>query len=219
MSSHFKFFLLLMSLHGSLLVTSTVAGSKVFALPYGLSASATVLSYMATFIMLDTIAEIYGRSYSRLVINLGLLGMAVSALYFEFTIRLPPAEFWPHQAAFETVLNSSWRIWLAGWSAYLLSQNLDLWSFLKFKEVAVLNKSLVLRAWLSMLIAQLFDTLVFITIAFYGVFPLSSAILGQYFVKVIFATFAAPFVSLAVVLGRRWIKAHSAAAAGDAQRA
>jgi uncharacterized PurR-regulated membrane protein YhhQ (DUF165 family) len=76
-----KFFLLLMTLHGSLLITSTVAGSKLFALPFGLSASATVISYMFTFVVLDAIAELYGAKFSRLVINLGLIGMALSALY------------------------------------------------------------------------------------------------------------------------------------------
>ena len=60
MGSRTKLFLLLMTLHGSLLITSTVAGSKLFALPFGLSASATVVSYMLTFVVLDTIAELYG---------------------------------------------------------------------------------------------------------------------------------------------------------------
>ena len=117
-----KFFLFLMTLHGSLLITSTVAGSKLFALPFGLSASATVISYMLTFVVLDAIAELYGAKFSRLVINLGLIGMALSALYFKLTIALPPAGVWPYQQAFETVLGSSWRIWLAGWLAYLASQ-------------------------------------------------------------------------------------------------
>lgn len=70
-----------MTLHGSLLITSTVAGSKLFALPFGLSASATVVSYMLTFVVLDAIAELYGDKLPRLVINLGLVGMALSALY------------------------------------------------------------------------------------------------------------------------------------------
>ena len=202
-----KYFLLLMALHGSLLVTSTVAGAKVFALPFGFTASATVLSYMCTFIVLDTIAELYGRQFSRLVINLGLVGMAVSALYFELAIWLPPADGWSHQAAFEMVLNSAWRIWLGGWAAYILSQNLDLWSFLKLKDMVWIGRgSLAFRAWLSMLIGQLLDTLVFMTIAFYGVFPLGSAIVGQYLVKVIFATIAAPLVSIGVWIGRDWIE-------------
>ena len=131
MGRRIKFLLFLMTLHGSLLITSTVAGSKLFALPFGLTASATVVSYMLTFVVLDVIAELYGAEFSRLVINLGLIGMALAALYFKLTIALPPAAGWPDQAAFATVFGASWRIWLAGWLAYLASQYLDLWSFLK----------------------------------------------------------------------------------------
>ena len=113
MGRRIKFLLFLMTLHGSLLITSTVAGSKLFALPFGLTASATVVSYMLTFVVLDVIAELYGAEFSRLVINLGLIGMALSALYFKLTITLPPAAGWPDQAAFATVFGASWRIWLA----------------------------------------------------------------------------------------------------------
>jgi uncharacterized integral membrane protein (TIGR00697 family) len=205
-ASRLKLILLLTTLHGSLLVTSTVAGSKMVALPFGLSASATVISYLLTFVVLDTIAEIFGRRISRFVINLGLLGMAVSALYFEFTILLPPASFWSHQAEFQAVLEASWRIWLGGWIAYMVSQYLDLWSFLKLKEVGGLARSITLRAWIGMLLGQLLDTVIFVVIAFYDKAPLASLITGQYLVKVILASLAAPLVALAVTWGRRWIQ-------------
>lgn len=181
-----------MTLHGSLLITSTVAGSKLFALPFGLSASATVVSYMLTFVVLDAIAELYGDKLPRLVINLGLVGMALSALYFKLTIALPPAAAWPHQAAFEIVLSSSWRIWLAGWLAYFASQYLDLWGFLKMRDLTRGKAPLVVRAFVGMLVGQLFDTVVFMTIAFYGSFPLGPAILGQYLVKVAVASPGGP---------------------------
>jgi uncharacterized integral membrane protein (TIGR00697 family) len=194
-----------MTLHSSLLVTSTIAGSKIFALPLGFSASATVLSYMLTFVILDTIAELYGRQYSRFVITLGLAGMALSAIYFEFAIWLPPAAIWKDQRALESILGSSWRIWLGGWTAYIVSQNVDLWSFLKLKQLPLGRASLAFRAWVSMLVGQLFDTIIFLTIAFYGTLPVGSVIVGQYLIKVIIATITTPFVSLAVAFGRNFV--------------
>jgi queuosine precursor transporter len=199
------YFLCLMTLHSSLLITSTIAGSKIFALPLGLTASATVFSYMLTFVILDSIAELYGRTYSKFVINLGLIGMALSAVYFEFAIILPPADFWKHQNSLEAILGSSWRIWLAGWAAYMLSQHLDLWSFLKLKDVSAGRGSLVFRAWASMLLGQFFDTAVFVTVAFYGVEPISSIIVGQFLIKLVIATCASPLVSVAVLFGRKLI--------------
>ncbi len=205
MNRRTTFFLFLMTLHGSLLVTSTVAGSKLFALPFGLSASATVVSYMLTFVVLDTIAELYGDKPPRLVINLGLVGMALSALYFKLTIALPPAEMWTHQSAFETVLSASWRIWLAGWLAYLASQYLDLWGFLKMRDLTRGKAPLAVRAFVGMLVGQLFDTVIFITIAFYGVIPLAPAMVGQYLIKVAVASLGAPLVSLAVLSANRFL--------------
>lgn len=200
-----QYFLILMTLHSSLLVTSTIAGSKFFALPLGFSASATVLSYMFTFIILDSIAELYGRQYSRFIINLGLVAMALSSIYFQFAIWLPPAGFWEEQKALESILGSSWRIWLGGWTAYMVSQYVDLWSFLKLKQLPLGRASLPFRAWTSMVLGQLLDTIIFLTIAFYGTEPIWSVIPGQYFIKVIIATITTPFVSLAVALGRNFI--------------
>ena len=167
--------------------------------------SATVVSYMLTFVILDTIAELYGAALSRLVINLGLVGMALSALYFNLTIALPPAAAWTHQAAFETVLSSSWRIWLAGWFAYLVSQYFDLWGFLKMRDLTHGKAPLTLRAFVGMLLGQLCDTAVFVTIAFYGAFPLGPTLLGQYLVKVAVALLGAPLVWLAVIAARRFV--------------
>jgi uncharacterized integral membrane protein (TIGR00697 family) len=203
-----RYFWLLLSLHSTLLVTSTIAGAKVFALPFGLSASATVFSYILTFIIIDAIAEVYGREYSRFVINVGLLGMFVSAIYLRFAIALPPAASYErHQAAFEDTLGSTWRIWLGGWVAYILSQHLDVWVFLKLRRSKEGN-ALVFRTWASNLLAQLLDTIVFITIAFNGSEPIGPLIAGQYLVKIAFATFASPLVSLAVLPARlSWLGA------------
>jgi uncharacterized integral membrane protein (TIGR00697 family) len=202
-----RYLLILMTLHSSLLITSTVAGSKLFQLPFGYDASATVFSYLLTFIILDTIAELYGKSYSRLVINLGLVGMAISALYFEFTIYLPPAAVWRHQESLVSIIGSSWRIWLGGWIAYMISQHFDAWSFLLLRKTVLGRSSIVLCALISLLTSQLLDTVLFVSIAFYGTVPLFSTIVGQYFVKIVFSTAAVPLVKLSVSLGQRWLGA------------
>jgi queuosine precursor transporter len=209
MNAKTRYFLILMTLHSSLLITSTVAGSKLFSLPFGFDASATVFSYLLTFIVLDTIAELYGREYSRLVITLGLLGMAVSATYFQFVVFLPPAPVWLHQEGLEAVVGSSLRIWLGGWIAYVISQNFDVWSFLLLRRTVLGRKSVVLCAWFSLLISQLLDTVLFVSIAFYGTVPILPTIVGQYVVKIMFSTIAVPLVKLSIMWGRKWTDAPS----------
>jgi queuosine precursor transporter len=210
MSARMRYFLMLMTVHTALLIASTVAGSKLFALPFGLTASATVFSYLLALIILDTVAELYGKEYARLVINLGLMGMAVSAVYLQFTIVLPPAPDWHYQQYFKEMVLSSWRIWIGGWIAYLISQHLDVWSFISLREATYGRRSVVFRAWISLLLSQLLDTVVFISIAFYGTIPIGPAIAGQYVLKVAFSTVAVPLVKLTIMWGRRLLASHDA---------
>ncbi|HUO93159.1 MAG TPA: queuosine precursor transporter [Rhizomicrobium sp.] len=198
----------LSSLHAALLVTSMVAGAKLVALPFHLSASATVLSYTLTFVILDTLAELYGPAVSKFVITMGLVSMVLAAAYMETAavLRGPGGIV---QDAFSIVLSMSWRIWLAGWIAYVISQRLDVWSFLLLKRVGGIGASVAARAWFSLIFGQMIDTALFVTIAFAGVTSLLPLVAGQYAVKIVISTLTVPLVSVAVALGRRLV-------AGDA---
>jgi queuosine precursor transporter len=198
----FRVFIVLLTIHTSLVISSNAAGSKIIALPGGLAASATVISYMLSFVLLGSIAELFGRAYARRVVNLGLAAMAISVAFFELAIHLPGAAFWTHQEAFTEVLGSSLRLLLGGWSAYLLGQHLDVWGFFLIKRTRLGGDRLWLRSLGSTLIGQLIDTTVFITIAFYGEAPLLPTIAGQYLVKLVIAALTTPVIYLAVGWGR-----------------
>jgi uncharacterized integral membrane protein (TIGR00697 family) len=99
----------------------------------------------------------------------------------------------------------SWRIWLAGWIAYTISQRLDVWSFLLLKRVGGIGASVAARAWFSLIFGQMIDTALFITVAFAGKTALLPLIAGQYAVKIVISTVTIPLVSLAVALGKRFI--------------
>jgi uncharacterized integral membrane protein (TIGR00697 family) len=195
----------LSSLHTGLLITSMVAGGKLVALPFHLSASATVLSYTLTFVILDTLAELYGPAVSKFVITMGLVSMIFAALYMAAAALLKPPPGVAGQDAFAVVLSASWRIWFAGWFAYIISQRLDVWSFLFLRRAGLIGSSIMARAWVSLTLGQLVDTALFVTIAFVGTTALVPVILGQYAVKILIATVTIPLVSVAVATGRRFL--------------
>jgi len=197
-----RVFVVLLTIHTSLVIASNAAGSKLIALPLGLAASATVISYMLSFVLLGSIAELFGRGLARLVVNLGLAAMAFSVAFFELAIHLPAASFWTHQGAFEQVLGSTPRLLAGGWTAYLLGQHLDVSGFFLLKRTRLGGERLWLRSWGSTLIGQLVDTAVFITIAFAGTAPLVPAIAGQYLVKLAIASLTTPLIYAAVGWGR-----------------
>ena len=195
----------LATIHTALLVISTVAGAKLISLPFGLSASATVLSYTFTFVVLDTIAELYGAELSRFVINMGLIGMILSGLYLEVAAILPPPPYFSGQEAFTQVLSASWRNWLAGWTAYMISQRTDLWIYLMLKRTPALDQSITARAWISLAVGQLVDTAIFVTLAFVGSTELLPVVLGQYAIKLTLACFTGPLVALSTSIAKRLV--------------
>ncbi|MEE8435040.1 MAG: queuosine precursor transporter, partial [bacterium] len=109
------------------------------------------------------------------------------------------APFWTNQAAYASVFGPANRIILASLVAYLISQSFDLWAFTWLKE-RFQGRHLWLRNNLSTAASQLIDTLIFITVAFYGTeaFPsildLWPLIGGQLAVKWIIAVADTPLV-------------------------
>jgi len=100
------------------------------------------------------------------------------------------------------MMGGTWRIWLGGIVAYGVSQtlNVTLFSWLKGREGAGL---LWLRAGIASVLSQIVDTLIFIFIAFYGVFPIGELLLGQMLAKVVLsAVLVPPLVYAFVGLGR-----------------
>jgi uncharacterized PurR-regulated membrane protein YhhQ (DUF165 family) len=61
-----------------------------------------------------------------------------------------------------------------------------------------------LRSGIASVLSQVVDTLIFITVAFYGVFPIGELILGQMIAKVVLSALVVPPAVYAfVAIGRR----------------
>ena len=76
------------------------------------------------------------------------------------------------------------------------------------REHRSLSDSDMLRVWLraglASVLSQIVDTLLFVTIAFYGVFPIGQLLVGQMLAKVVLsAVLVPPLIYLFVALGRK----------------
>ncbi len=194
----------LIGLNVALLVASNAAGAKMIAVFGGLAASATVFSYSITFAITDTISEVFGRRAAKLCVRISIVGALFSVLLYTIAIAAPAASFWTMQDAYAATLGNAPRILLGGFASYIVSQHLDVWLFEYFKRLTN-GKHLWLRNNASTLISQFVDTVIFIKVAFYGVFPIQEAILGQYIIKVFIAGLDTPLVYLLTSQVRRYI--------------
>ena len=132
----------------------------------------------------------------------GFITLMLVFVLTTLSIIWPPASFWPHQQAYETILGGSARLMVASLAAYLFSQYHDVWAFHFWRRVTN-ERFLWLRNNASTIISQLLDSVVFITIAFYGSMPVTELILGQWIVKVGIAVLDTPLVYLFVYVVRR----------------
>jgi len=194
-----KIFLYLMTAHTALLVASNAGGAKMIAVTETLAASATVFSYSITFLVIGLTAELYGKDAAKLTINVGFAALILSVLFFTISIAAPPANFWTGQAGYEATLGLGPRLLLGGWISYLVAQYMDVAIFWAIRKMTG-GRHLWLRAVASMTISQFVDTVIFMSIAFAGIYPLANSIFGQYLIKIVIAIVLTPLMYLGVSL-------------------
>lgn len=120
------------------------------------------------YIVGDVLSEVYGFRAARKAIFTGF-GLAILAsLTFFLVQKSPAASDWTNQAAFESILGFVPQIVLASICGFLVGQLLNSYVLVKIKE-RTKEKKLWLRLIGSTAVGELADTLVFCTIAFYGV--------------------------------------------------
>ena len=152
-----------------------------------------VIVFSTTFLLTDMISEFYGKKEAKRAVWAGFFA---SILYIFSTLIVmywQPAPFWQNQEAFASVLGLSFRITIASLLTYLISQFNDVYLYHWIKKKTK-GKHLWLRNCGSTLVSQALDTVIFITIAFYGLFPILPMMIGLYVVKVLVALIDTPFL-------------------------
>ena len=190
--------------YGGMVCIAGVLGNKQVALG-PLAVEAGIFAFLLLVVTSSAIAELYGRTLANRLVVLGFVPLVASIL-LSVIVRLLPAspEMLPaNRDAIQLVLGATWRIWLGGIVAYGISQtlNVTIFSWLKGREGSTL---LWLRAGIASVLSQVVDTLLFVTIAFLGVFPIGELLVGQMLAKVVLsAVLVPPLIYAFVALGRR----------------
>ena len=175
------------------LIANTTAGKPV-ALPGDITVPAAVFIYALTFTLIDLINDRLGKQGARRVVYAAFLSNLLLAAYTQFAIWLPAAPFYGEegQAAFASVLGSTWRIVAASLIAYLVSTLIDVQVFAWWRERV--GRYRWARVLLSNSVSTLVDSVVFITLAFLGVMPIWPLIFGQYVVKMSVTLVSIPLI-------------------------
>ena len=169
------------------LLVSNILASKIMMVgPW--SAPAGVLVFPLAYIINDVIAEVWGYRKARLIIWAGFGVNLLAVLFFSLGIAATPAPFYGSQEAFSTVLGNTPRIVAASLMAYLVGSFLNAYVMSRFK-VLTRGKGFSVRAVVSTLAGEGADSLIFIIVAFAGVFPagvLFTMVLTQAIIKTVY---------------------------------
>ncbi len=190
--------------YGGMVCIAGVLGNKQVALG-PLAVEAGIFAFLMLVVTASATAELHGRAIANKLVLFGFVPLIMSLFLTLLVLAIPASpEMAPERLeAFNLMMSATPRIWLGGIIAYGVSQflNVTIFSWLKAREGAGL---LWFRGAIAGVLSQIVDTLIFITVAFYGVFPIGSLLAGQMLAKVVLSALLVPVVITAMVaLGRK----------------
>jgi len=213
------------------LVLTNVIGTKLFEVPVpgflqGLTGGPTVtltsgiITYPVTFLLTDTVAEIWGHQRARFMVWGGFLMSFFMLGILQLAIHLPPSPIWlvegfgfeDHEAmqnAFHATFSAPGILLMASMTAYLVAQLFDVKLYHFWWRVTG-GKHLWLRNNGSTWISQLVDTIIVNSIFLrFGLGfewgPICAIIAANYVVKVILAVIDTPLIYLSRSGLERWL--------------
>lgn len=162
-----SFYPLIVAVFAGLLLISNIGATKLIA--FGpLIVDGGAFLFPLVYVIGDVMSEVYGWKAARRAIILSFALAVLAALTFYVVQISPAADGWPNQEAFEAILGFVPRIVLASVCGFLVGQLLNSYVLIKIKE-RTSEKHLWARLIGSTAVGELADTVVFCTIAFYGV--------------------------------------------------
>ena len=195
-----KIFMSIGIVYVTCLLLSNIIAGKMWALTPSITLPAAVILFPVTYIFGDIFTEVYGFKKARMIIWLGFGCSFFAVLIYLITIKLPHPGFWESQGAYETVMGTTWRVAIASFAGYLFGEFSNSIILSKLKVVTK-GKNLWIRTILSTVVGEGFDSVIFITISFWGTMDNSvvlKMILFQYLFKVAYEIIFTPLTYLIV---------------------
>lgn len=198
---------------GMTVLAGVIAYKQVQLWPSQLAVEAGIFPFLLLVVISSTIAQLYGKATANRLVWIGFLPLALAAGLIFLVLSLPASsemlQFRNEDlAAFERVLGQTPRILMAGPAAYITSLLLNIWIFSKLagkSGAAGGTLSLMIRGAVASALSQAIDSVIFITLAFYGAFDITNLIIGQVLAKVTLSFLLVPFLITGGVATAKWL--------------
>lgn len=159
------------------LFASNTLGLKLMPFLFGTHLSVAVFFFPFVFLTTDVIGQVYGKTMAKSFVWAGFLSTLLFIIYSVIAISAP----WSHdnfmaEEWFNTIFGVSFRMSVASLLAYIIAEYQDVISFFFFRNKLNI-KAFWLRSNLSNLWSQLIDSLIFMFVAFLGIYSVKTIIL------------------------------------------
>lgn len=195
-------------IYGGMVVLAGVLGNKQVGLGPYLAVEAGIFPFLLLVALSSAVAELHGQSTANRLVLWGFVPLVMSIMLIALVYAIPAApEMDPARLdAFNMILGQSPRLMAAGIVAYGTSQflNVTIFSALRGRDDGSARTGwLATRGAIASALSQIVDTLLFVSIAFYGIFPIAELMAGQMLAKVVLSVTLIPLVITGLVaLGR-----------------
>ncbi|MEL7445517.1 MAG: queuosine precursor transporter [Pseudomonadota bacterium] len=204
-------FVFLIIYGGMTVLAGVVAFKQVQLWPSNLAVEAGIFPFLLLVVISSTISQLYGKETAQKLVWWGFVPLALSAALIYLVLSLPPSpemtEFRAGDlAAFETVLGQTPRILMAGPAAYITSLLLNIWIFDRLRGSGETTTfGLMARGAIASALSQAVDSVIFVTLAFYGEFDITNLLIGQVIAKVTLSIVLVPFIITFGVRAAQWL--------------
>jgi queuosine precursor transporter len=191
----YRYYDLVMAAFVTVLLCANLIGASKVATLFGFTFGAGVLFFPISYVFGDILTEVYGYARARKVVWAGFGAMIFASFMSAVILAFPPAEGWPHQAAFETVFGGTWRIVGASLVAYFSGEFCNSFVLAKLK-LRTEGRFLWLRTIGSTIVGEAVDSAIFYPLAFLGIWSsdlVLKVMLTNYVLKVLWEVFMTPF--------------------------
>src|SRR3989338_2156184 len=172
----YKKILICLTLYLTSLFAANTLGMKLMPFLFGTNLSVGVFCFPIVFIMTDMIGEVYGKKMAKNFVLAGVISIILFLLYSAISTAMPWAEkgLWVRDS-YNQIFGLSARISIASLVSFFIAEYQDVFAFFFLKSKTG-EKKFWLRSNLSNLWSQLIDTVIFIFVAFLGIYPLATMV-------------------------------------------
>ncbi|GED31120.1 MULTISPECIES: queuosine precursor transporter [Brevibacillus] len=156
--------------------------------------------YASIYLTSDLLNEKYGEKAAKKVVWFGFFTLIATTIIMQLVLLFEPQASDISQPALKTIFGLMPQVALGSLCAYFISQFVDVKIYSWLKRKCPGRNQLWIRNNGSTLVSQLLDSIIFCTIAFWGVYPMDvwwEILLTTYLIKFLVSAASTPILYIA----------------------